>query len=119
MPPKPMQGLAGRFAEDIPKRNVNRRLRHHGNPAAPAGQRRAPQIAPDGFNGSGVTPNDARCHRFRDAGANGALQGQVQQMQIAHAGNARLRGDFHHHQITHRPKRMARQPRVIHPGHLQ
>jgi hypothetical protein len=75
--------------------------------AAPAGQRGAPEVAPDRLHVGRLPADDARRHGLGDAGADGALQRQGQQMQVAHAGDAGGGDDLHHHQVPRGAQRMA------------
>ena len=119
MAPEPMQRQARSLAHHIPQRDVDGRLRHHRHTAPATGDGGAPEILPDRLHLRRITANNARRHGLLQAGGNGVAQRQVQQMQIAHAGQTRGGDHLHHHQIAHRPQRVMRQPWVIRPGNFQ
>ena len=87
--------------------------------AAAAGQRRAPEVLPDPFHIGRVAAEDAGRHRVLEAGGDAPLQRQVQQVQVAHAGQAGLRHHLHHHQVAGGAEGVAEEPGVVGPGQPQ
>ena len=86
-------------------------MRHHRDAAAPGDHRGAPKVEPDRLHLRRVAPDHARRQRLLDAGADGAQHRHLHRVQVAHAGDAGLRHDLHHHQVARRAERVVRRAR--------